>query len=923
MEWIKRRCLCFENSWQESSRHKKFWMFLCVYTILFLITFLLAYSPFLLAGKSFIWIRDGRDMHYPALVYIGRYLRQLVLNLFQGRFAIPTFDISLAYGGDIICSLNLFGFGDPLNLLAVFTPTKYIEYLYNALYVFRLYLAGLTFCGFCLYRGKRARYSLIGAIIYTFSGYAIYNTINPFFINPMIQLPLLLTGVDCIIKKKKPYLFVLSVFYAALCGFYFLYMMSVLLGIYTLLAFFSNYSVNRLKEFLCMVGRIVKNYLFGIGLAAVIIFPVIFFFLSSSRAGQTTGRNLFSYGWSYYQSNILKMIAPEGSFDTLSLAAIVFFSLVLIFSAKGRKYIRLKIGFLVIMMMYLLPLGGYIMHGFSYPTQRWTFGFALLLSYYTVEMLPVLLHMNKRQYVICFVAMIVYSLCVFVSPKTWTVNHIIGVALAAITLSTMCIFSATESRMDERHGGRKLEVKRSTVRQWERIGSVICIILVIGNVSIYANYEFSEDKGNHLIWFTEYGEETKQLESTMEREAEPLLKKQDGRFDSSSFRRNRGVVWHVPTTWVWWNMLNSNISELWKKTENVKQIGMNFRIDGTDQRTFINTLLSTRYFIDHPSRIPYLPYGYSLLKTTNTGYRIYENQYALPWGYTYDNWISYETLDAMNGLEKEEAMLQSIAIEDAGLSVQEGSVQSDIKEIPFEITGMENVKWKDGVLRVEKANATMTLKFEMPPNAEGYLRMQRFDINQSDKAAFDVTVKCADISNFARITSAKYDWYFGQENFLLNLGYSEMERSECTITFPKQGVFKLEDIKIYSQQMEHYAEHVNALRAEPLENITFGTNKIKGTIDLSRDKILCMSIPYSKGWRANVDGEQTEILRGNYMFMAIPLSAGYHQIELNYCTPGLKVGVFVSAISFVILLGLLFKERKQKKIIEQSRKQVN
>lgn len=914
MEWIKRRCLCFENSWQESSRHKKFWMFLCVYTILFLITFLLAYSPFLLAGKSFIWIRDGRDMYYPTLVYTGRYLRQVFLNLFQGHIAVPTFDINLAYGGDIICSLNFFGFGDPLNLLAIFTPTKYIEYLYNALYVIRLYLAGLAFCVFCLYRGKRARYSLIGAIIYTFSGYAIYNSINPFFINPMIQLPLLLTGVDCVIKKKKPYLFVLSVFYAALCGFYFLYMMSVLLGIYAILEFFSSYTVNRLKEFFCMAGRIIKSYFFGIGLAAVIIFPVIFFFLSSSRADLTIERNLLSYGWDYYQSNILKMIAPEGSFDSLSLAAIVFFSLVLIFSTKVREYARQKVGFLIIMMIYLLPLGGYIMHGFVYPTQRWTFGLALLLSYYTVEMLPVLLHMNKRQYLICFAAMIAYSLWVFISPKVWTVNHILGVALVAITLSTVCLFSTTESRTNKRHDSRQLKVNKSTARQWEQIGSIVCTVLVIGNVSIYANYEFSENKGNHLKWFTEYGEETNQLESAMEREAEPLLKKQDGRFDSSSFRRNRGVVWHVPTTWVWWNMLNSNISELWKRTENVKQIGMNFRIDGTDQRTFMNTLLSTRYFIDHSSRIQYLPYGYSLLKTTNTGYRIYENQYALPWGYTYDNWISYETLDAMNGLEKEEAMLQSIAIENFGRSGKEGRVQSNIEEIPFEITGMENVEWTNGVLQVEKANATMVLEFEMPPKVEGYLRMQRFDISQSDRAAFDVTVKCADVSNFARISSAQYDWYFGQENFLLNLGYSEVERSECTITFPKKGVYKLEDIKVYSQQMENYANHVNALRAEPLENITFETNKIKGTVDLSREKILCMSIPYSKGWTASVDGKKTEILRGNYMFMAIPLSAGHHQIELSYCTPGLKIGVVVSAASFALLLVLLFKDRKRKKL---------
>ena len=46
-----------------------------VYTVVFLVTFLLTYSPFLLARKSFIWDFDGQYQHYPILVYVGRYLR--------------------------------------------------------------------------------------------------------------------------------------------------------------------------------------------------------------------------------------------------------------------------------------------------------------------------------------------------------------------------------------------------------------------------------------------------------------------------------------------------------------------------------------------------------------------------------------------------------------------------------------------------------------------------------------------------------------------------------------------------------------------------------------------------------------------------------------------------------------------------------
>ena len=89
---------------------------------------------------------------------------------------------------------------------------------------------------------------MIGAIIYIFSGYAILTAVrHPFFINPMIQLPLLLIGMDMIRNHKKPFLFILALSYSALCGFYFLYMMTIMLAVYGLISYFS---INKIKEFL-------------------------------------------------------------------------------------------------------------------------------------------------------------------------------------------------------------------------------------------------------------------------------------------------------------------------------------------------------------------------------------------------------------------------------------------------------------------------------------------------------------------------------------------------------------------------------------------------------------------------------------------------------------------------------------------------
>jgi uncharacterized membrane protein YfhO len=860
-------------------------MFWGVYTLLFLITFLLAYSPFLLAGKSFIWKDDGQYQHYQALAYLGMYLRQLILGVCKGQLSFPMFDLNLGLGEDVISTLNYYGFNDPLNLLSALVPVRYTEYLYDALVVFRLYLSGLAFSAFCIHREKRASHTLIGALIYVFSGYAIYSAVrHPFFINPMIQFPLLLIGMDRIIKKKRAWLFIWVICYSALCGFYFLYMMTILLGVYALIRFFDQYAENRIRAFCLMLGRIIKNYLWGIGLAAVWFLPSVLGFLSSSRSGQTVDRNYLHYGWYYYRNYLLKVIAPLGSWDALALAAVTLLAAVLLFSCRERSRRSLKRLLLAALVIYLLPLGGYIMNGFGYPSQRWTFGFALLLAYITVELLPTLLHLNHRQKLLCVGTLLVYGVCVFVSAKTRSVYNVVGVAMLAVTVVLLLLLS-DQPQDTAAHPG----ALRSA-------GAIVCTLLVMGNVSVNAIYRFAVDQGNYILDFEAHGANTVRLETAAEREA-ALQNDRDGRFDSPLFARNTGMIWRVPTLYSYWSISNQNTMSLWTQTENIAQAGCTSMVKGIDQRTILSTLLSTKYFIDRVGSTASLPYGYTEYADGVSETAIYENLYALPWGYTYDSYISYDELEQKNGLEIEEAMLQSIALEERPDGVAAGTVESSIETVPYQIQALNGVSWEDGVLQVTQANATVSLEFQMPAGTEGYLRLKGFDINGSGLSNFDVTLQCGDVSKSSMATSTIHNWYFGRENYLFCLGYSEEARTACTLTFPQSGTFRLEDIQLFALPMDKYPEQVEALRAEPLENIQWGTNRISGTVDLSANKILCMSIPYSAGWSAKVDGQTVKILRGNYLFMALPLTDGHHEIEFTYCTPGLKWGAILSAVS--------------------------
>lgn len=881
-----------------TDRKKKIIRFLMAYTALFLVTFLLAFSPFLQEGKTFIWNGDGREQHYPTLMYAGLYLRQIVLNLLQGEIAIPLFDINLAMGSDVIATLNYYGFGNPLYLLSAFVPAHYTEYLYDLLVVIRIYLTGLSFSALCAYHKKPLSHALVGALMYMFSGYVIYTAIrHVYFIEPMIQLPLLLIGIDQIMQRKRPTVFILTVFYSALCGFYFLYMMTLMLAVYVLVRFFDHYQRERVKEFVQMAGRITGSYLLGIGVSAPMFLPSVVGYLSSGRSGAAENQISLFYGWSYYRDNFLRSIAPPASWDWLSLAALVVPAVFLLFTQK-KKYRTLKILLAVGLIVYVLPVCGSIMNGFSYASQRWTFAAALLLSYIVVEMLPILVDLNWRQQMGCALILLAYGAVVFVGKSNRSVYYVAGTAMLAMTLFALVLVG----NMRHAHGKKE---RRST-------GIFVCILVVVINVSVIASYTYAKDQWNYIGEFTENGAETERLEWVLEREAEPFLDEKAGRFDSSSFTYNSGAVWRVPTMCTFWSITNKYISDFYMRTENVEQQISAYMIAGTNWRAGMNELLSTKYFIDRKDRTQYVPYGYKLIGETERENLVYENQYALPWGYTYDSYMPYEQMEAMNGLQREEAMLQCIALEENTNAVSIGAIESSIREVPYEITERNNLDWNNGILTVAGDNAAMTLEFQMPVGVEGYLRLGNFTINGSGHTSFYVTAECAGLSKRMLVASPDYTWYYGRENYLVNLGYSDEERTACTITFPKEGTYHLEDIRLFAMPMDEYPERVEALRAEPLENIEFGTNRITGTVDLSKNKILCLSIPYSRGWTARVDGEKVDILQGNYMFMALPLEAGHHDIEFTYFTPGLRAGIICCLASLGILAYCTVRERRKK-----------
>ena len=258
------------------------------YTALFALAAGLIYLVFLKNHKSFVYALFG-DGHicYNSLIYYGRWLRQILMTLVQEhQLSIPLWDMSVGYGSDIPITFNWMTIGDPLNLLSVFFSADRTEYLYGFLNIFRMYLAGFMFSVYALYHRNERWTVLGGSMVYAFCGFALFAAVrDPYFMSPMVYLPLLLLGVDKIFKKEKPYLLILITALAGITNFYYFFMLSIWVFIYGVYRYFMIYGRSgcKVKNIACWLLRCIGFYVIGIAMAAVVLVPIIQQLLGSER----------------------------------------------------------------------------------------------------------------------------------------------------------------------------------------------------------------------------------------------------------------------------------------------------------------------------------------------------------------------------------------------------------------------------------------------------------------------------------------------------------------------------------------------------------------------------------------------------------------------------------------------------------------
>ena len=117
---------------------------------------------------------------------------------------------------------------------------------------------------------------------------------------------------------------------------------------------------------------------------------------------------------------------------------------------------------------------------------------------------------------------------------------------------------------------------------------------------------------------------------------------------------------------------------------------------------------------------------------------------------------------------------------------------------------------------------------------------------------------------------------------------------------------------------DHPEEHLTALKSSPVTDISFSRDLYQADlVSDTQDAVLCVPFLYSAGWKAEVNGEETEVLNINGGLTGVRVGKGSSHVELRYVLPHFRLGVLISLVSTGLYLAawlvLLVKETRRKR----------
>jgi hypothetical protein len=142
---------------------------------------------------------------------------------------------------------------------------------------------------------------------------------------------------------------------------------------------------------------------------------------------------------------------------------------------------------------------------------------------------------------------------------------------------------------------------------------------------------------------------------------------------------------------------------------------------------------------------------------------------------------------------------------------------------------------------------------------------------------------------------------FGRAFFVPQYEYCTSPRQ----AYERLGTYRLDDFKqrviVEARPPDGFSFNDGPAAGADVRITSYLPNSIACSVVCPSSGFLVVSQNYHPGWRANVDGTKTGVLRGNYLMCAVPLRQGSHTVVMTFRPAMVLWGLAVSACGWLLL----------------------
>ncbi len=602
-------------------------------------------------------------------IYYGDYNSQQIPFYILAQNAVKTgqtgWHWSVDLGANFVGSFSFYLLGSPFFWFTTLFPTSWVPYLLAPMLILKFAFCGLTGFAFIRRFTKTNEAAMIGAMLYAFSGFNIYNIFFNHFHEAVVVFPLLLIALEELMLNGRKGVFALAVALCAVTNYFFFFGQVVFVILYFFVRVFCGGYRLTVKKFTSLLFEAIV----GVMISCLLLLPSVLAILGNPR----TSEMLLGYDMVIYNKpqriglilqNLFFMPDPpanpiffsgaDSKWSSVS-AFLPLFSLtgvITFFVNKRRNFIKVLLG--ICLIIALVPILNSMFAAFNWNYYaRWFYMPIIFMSIATAISLEDYRGRFKFGMISVLVAILGFGMIAVIPskidgqielfklpPQPLLVALYVLIGLLMLLLLWFLL----------RNFGKSQRFYRLT-------GIMVCVSVVISSACIMT---IGRARGESY-------DEIKAVLTAKERFN--LASEEDGFYRIDEYKahqnntsENGPMIWGMHTIQTFQSVVPVSIMEYYDK------IGQERNVASRPETTALGTrgLTSVRYLLNAKDRGEDMQpsmRGFEFIGIQGD-YDVYENENFIPMGFTYDYYMDEYIFDDLVQVKRDVAMLKAILLSD-------------------------------------------------------------------------------------------------------------------------------------------------------------------------------------------------------------------------------------------------------------------